>query len=81
MNIVCNENVRYSLWIESEREDLYRFTADSGYALWRDNEEGNLDENGEPLCYWCGITTGASKVEEFARHIQAKPIDDTMEVW
>ena len=57
---------------------LYRFTPEDGYVLWRDNETDNLDENGAPLCYWRGISATGTQVEDYAKHIWAKLIDDTM---
>lgn len=62
-----------------EKADV--FTPDEGYALWRDDEEGNLDENGEPLCYWLTYIIQKSHSEEYAPHIWAKLIDETMEVF
>ena len=43
MNIVCNEHVRCELEIHGTYNDLYQFLPDEGYALWRDNETGNID--------------------------------------
>lgn len=57
------------------------FTPEEGYALWRDNEEGNLDENGNPLCYWMMIRVPKRISESYAPHIWARLIDDTMEVY
>ena len=83
MSIVCNEHVictfESSVTVNGITLNRYRFTADDGYALWKDNEEGNLDENGEPYCYWYGITSGHP--EEDAHHIWAKLIDETMEIF
>lgn len=60
----------------------YQFTPAEGYALWRDNEEANLDENGNPLCYWMSYTvpTEARAIAQ-APHIHAKLIEPGMEVF
>ena len=57
------------------------FTPDEGYALWNDAEEGNFDENGQPIKYSLTIITPKSKTEILAPHIWAKLIDETMEVY
>ena len=82
MNIVCNEHVRCELEIHGTYNDLYQFLPDEGYALWRDNETGNIDpETGEPWCYWLAIGATDTEIESFAPHIWAKLIDETMEVF
>lgn len=82
VNIVCNENVSCELELHGRYQDLYKFTPAVGYTLWRDNETGNLDpETGEPWCYWSSISATDTEVEEFAPHIWAKLIDETMEVF
>lgn len=82
MNIVCNENVNCEFDLQGTYHSLYKFTPAEGYALWRDNETGNLDpETGEPYCYWLFINATDTEVEEFAPHIWAKLIDETMEVF
>lgn len=59
-----------------------KFTPDEGYALWRDNEEGNIDpETGEPYCYWLTMMIQKTRSEEYAPHIWAKLIDETMQVY
>lgn len=58
-----------------------KFTPDEGYALWRDNEEGNLDENGNPYQYYYQMRIQKSRSAEWAPHIWAKLIDETMEVY
>lgn len=80
-NIICNENVFCNVEVVGKYHTMYQFTPTNGYALWRDNEEGNLDENGEPMCYWFSISALDTEVEEFAQHIWAKLIDETMEVF
>lgn len=57
------------------------FYPESGYALWDDTEEANLDENGVPLSYWLQIQTFKRNTEAKAPHIWAKLIDETMEVF
>lgn len=57
------------------------FTPDEGYALWDDTEEGNLDESGNPICYWLTIRVPKTRSEATAPHIWAKLIDETMEVF
>lgn len=79
MSIELNPNVNldtnYSQYAD-------KFTPDEGYALWRDNETGNLDPvTGEPLCYWLTITSLKRNTEAYAPHIWAKLIDETMEVY
>lgn len=61
----------------------YQFTPDNGYAMWMDDEEGNMHpETGEPLCYWLTIRVpNEEQAIERAPHIWAKPIDETMEVF
>lgn len=59
----------------------YRFYPDEGYVLWRDDELENLDENGQPYCYWRSIDVPVRACEELAPHIFAKLIDDTMEIF
>lgn len=81
MSIMCNENVSCSAVFTSSVGTRYKFTPAEGYALWRDNEEGNLDENGEPYCYWYAIYEWDEAAAEIAPHIWAKLIDDTMEVY
>lgn len=79
MNIVCNEHVRCELELHGTYQDLYQFLPDNGYALWRDNETGNIDsDTGEPWCYWLSIGSTDSEVESFAPHVWAKLIDDSM---
>lgn len=81
INIVCNENVFCNVEIVGATHTMYQFAPAAGYALWRDNEEGNLDENGQPYCYWYAISALDTEVEEYAQHIWAKLIDETMEVF
>lgn len=87
MNIVCNENVTVKVnstgtFPNGTPWTRYEFYPSDGYALWRDNEIGNIDpETGEPWCYWLSIAAMDNEVEEFASHIWAKLIDETMEVF
>lgn len=73
--MIVNENVIYDVW-----HDWHRFRPKDGYALWRDDEEGNLDEEtGEPLCYWITILCPNETIaNKRALHIWAKLIDETM---
>lgn len=57
------------------------FTPDEGYALWDDTEEGNLDENGNPIIYNLQRRVPKTQSEAQAPHIWARLIDDTMEVY
>lgn len=57
------------------------FYPEPGYAMWRDNEEGNLDENGNPYCYWLQYNCLKQYSESEAPHIWAKLIDETMDVF
>lgn len=63
----------------NEYADL--FTPEEGYALWRDNETGNLDENGNPNHYYLQMMVLKRNSEAYAPHIWAKLIDETMEVF
>lgn len=76
--MILNPNVNVDTELNASADKFY---PDDGYALWRDNEEGNLDENGEPICYWLQINVPKSISEERAPHIWAKLIDETMEVY
>ena len=58
-----------------------KFYPEEGYAIWRDNEEGNLDENGEPMQYYLQYNCLKRFSESEAPHIWAKLIDETMEVF
>lgn len=85
MNIVCNENVSVKVettgtYPNGRAWSMYEFTPSEGYVLWRDNETSNIDsETGEPWCYWTAISAMDAEVEDFAHHIYAKSIDETME--
>lgn len=81
MNIMCNENVFYEIAIQNNVGTQYKFYPADGYALWQDNEIGNLDENGQPHCYWYAIHCWDEAAAESAPHIWAKLIDETMEVF
>lgn len=58
-----------------------KFYPDEGYAMWRDNEEANLDENGQPMQYYLQYNCQKRFSESEAPHIWAQLIDDTMEVY
>lgn len=79
----CNMTLNSNVNADTERfsGSAVVFTPDEGYALWRDNEEGNLDENGQPICYWLTMIVPISQAENYAPHIWAKLIDETMEVY
>lgn len=78
MTLTLNPNVN----ADTERiSNAVVFTPTDGYALWRDNEEGNLDENGQPICYWLTMIVPNFVAESRAPHIWARLIDDTMEVY
>ena len=75
LNPNVNVDTAYNQYVD-------RFTPDFGYALWRDNEEGNLNpETGEPICYWLVMNVQKRNSEAYAPHIWAKEIDETMEVY
>lgn len=59
----------------------HRFYPDDGYALWRDDVESNLDENGQPFTYYLMMNVPNQFAETVAPHIWAKLIDETMEVY
>ena len=76
--MTLNPNVNVDTTINQYAD---RFYPDLGYALWRDNEEGNLDENGQPMQYYLQINVRKVASEAEAPHIWAREIDDTMEVF
>lgn len=73
LNEHVNYEVRYVL--------IGVFTPDEGYALWDDTQEGNLDENGEPIHYYLSMQCGTSRAEERAPHIHARLIEEGMHVY
>lgn len=76
--MILNPNVN----VDTERNQYAdHFCPDEGYALWRDNEEGNLDENGQPYQYVLQINIPKNQSEAAAPHIWVKLIDETMEVF
>lgn len=52
------------------------FYPDEGYALWDDQETGNLDENGNPYQYYLQMNIQKRQSEVRAPHIWAKLIDE-----
>lgn len=58
-----------------------KFYPEEGYAMWRDNELGNLDENGNPMIYYYQYNCQKRFSESEAPHIWARLIDDTKEVF
>lgn len=76
--MTLNPNVNVDTTLSQVSDKFY---PDNGYALWWDEEEGNLDENGEPICYWLSMHIPKRYSEERAPHIWAKLIDETMEVY
>lgn len=76
--MILNEHVNVDT-TSNQYSDI--FTPDEGYALWDDTEIGNLDENGQPYCYWLQMHISKRHSEENAPHIWAKLIDETMEVF
>ncbi len=58
--------------------DLYY--PDEGYALWRDNDESNLDPEGQPLQYSFRLQIQKNASGEAAPHIRARQIDETMQI-
>ena len=57
-----------------------RFYPAEGYALWRDDEEGNLRADGEPVMCYGTYYCQKRFSEAQAPHIRAKLIDETVEV-
>lgn len=74
LNPNVNVDTEYNQYVD-------KFTPDDGYALWRDNETGNLDENGNPIIYRLQMMVQKKNSETYAPHIWARLIDDTMEVY
>lgn len=72
-NVNVNIDTESSVYVDT-------FYPDDGYALWEDNEEGNIDENGEPMQYYFQKNVVKLHSESVAPHIFAKLIDDTMEI-
>ena len=72
--MTLNPNVNVDTTI-SQYADV--FTPAEGYALWRDNETGNLDENGNPIYYWSAYRIPKKVSEAYAPHIWAKSLSDT----
>ena len=58
-----------------------KFYPEDGYAIWRDNETGNLDEEGTPLIYYYQYNCQKRFSEAQAPHVWARLIDETMEVY
>lgn len=58
-----------------------KFYPEEGYAIWRDDELGNLDENGNPIIYYYQYNCQKSRSAAKAPRIWARLIDDTMEVF
>ena len=77
MNLNLNEHVN----VDSNFLFGVKFIPDDGYALWRDDMTGNLDENGQPIHYYLSMICGRSQAETIAPHIFARLIDDTMQVY
>lgn len=75
--MILNPNINVDI-ISSIHSDI--FVPEQGYALWRDDEEGNLDENNQPQCYWLMMRVPKKISEARAPHIWAKQIDDTMDI-
>ena len=76
--MTLNEQVNVNT-TQSQYADI--FTPDDGYALWRDNEDGNIDENGNPFIFSLQMRVPKTISETYAPHIRAKENDDTMEVY
>ena len=70
--MILNPNVS----VDTTRTSFDRFAAEPGFTLWRDNEEGNLDENGNPLSFSPTINSPKAMTEELAPHIWAKTIEE-----
>lgn len=70
--MTLNPNVN----VDTSNASFDKFTPADGYELWRDNEEGNLDENGQPLSYMKSIYAPKAVSESFAPHIWAKLIGE-----
>ena len=74
--MTLNPNVNIDTGLNPYADHFY---PDEGYALWRDNEDGNLDEIGQPLQYVLQINIPKNQSQAAASHIWAKLIDETME--
>ena len=74
LNPNVNVDTEYNQYVD-------KFYPDAGYALWRDNEEGNLDDNGQPMQYYLQYQCQKRFSEAEAPHVWSKLIDETMEVF
>lgn len=74
--MTLNPNVNIDTGLNPYADHFY---PDEGYALWRDNEDGNLDDGGQPLQYVLQINIPKNQSAAAASHIWAKLIDETME--
>lgn len=74
LNEHVNVDTEYNQYVD-------KFTPNDGYALWRDDEESNLDENGNPLCYWKQLQIQKRISESIAPHIWARLIEEGMQVY
>ena len=82
----CNPNVNcaYLRTNPLTGSQWFEFTPDENYAIWLDDETGNLDENGNPIAYsWAKQYpfTSQEQLDEYATHVWARLIDDTMEIY
>jgi hypothetical protein len=78
VTMILNENV---LADTESNQYVDIFTPELGYALWRDNEAGNLDENGNPVHYYLQMHVLKRNSNAYVPHIKAKLIDETMGVF
>ena len=71
MNVTLNEHVT----IDTEKSAYTdHFYPEDGYALYEDNNESNMDENGNIICYWKHLACRKEQTEEYAPHVFAKLI-------
>lgn len=58
-----------------------KFYPEDGYVMWRDNEMGNLDGDGNPIIYYYQYNCQKRFSESESPHIWAKLIDDNDNVF
>lgn len=76
--MTLNEHVNVDTTLS---ESYDKFTPDEGYALWRDDMQSNIDEDGNPKHYYKQMLIGKTRSESVAPHIWARLIEEGMQVY